>query len=223
MNLGRHSENIENRLKFIADLWKLCAPSELFSNSILRNTLSDLYQQLFAMDVTQFELESDWKSRLIELGMDPYNTRSDYLVNFFRREIEPVDNLVFAHAKNVVPSSPILEVDTDPIGIISRACLLLLINTKAIESILRQTSTSKTDLKFWFDNIGIKLGYWDAASEPYLYSDLWNDVESEISEVNRWLADPSLIHSPYTFKKSFGGHYSNLLHLNKSYLWNLGK
>jgi hypothetical protein len=219
LSFARQSDNMQTRLQFIVELWKICSPNKLFDYSILRNSLEVLYSRLFNTDLISLDIEKDWKANLARLGMNPNDQLSQYIIKFFRREIEPQDNQVFDMARNITFPTPVKEIDTEPMGIISRACLLLLMTTKVIESFLRQTGTSRADLQFWHSNIGLKSGFWDSVTEPALFSDLWADVEGELEEVNRWVNSPGKVFSPYNFQQELKAHFGHARQLNKAYLW----
>jgi hypothetical protein len=221
LNIARQSDDVQSRLQFITELWKLCAPGKLFDYSILRTALQVLYEQLFTTDLLYLDVEKDWKPLLADLGMNPEDRVSQHLVKFFRREVEPIDNVIFDRAKSIIFRTPVQESDTEPMGIISRACLLLLITTKVIETILRQTGTSRADLHFWYSNIGLKTGYWDAGNEPALFSDLWLDVEGELADLKSWLNSPGTIRSPYTLQRDLRQKISRINQLSRAYLWGM--
>jgi hypothetical protein len=221
-SIPRLSDNVETRLQFIAELWKLCAPEKLFDHSILRTTLEVLYKELFDTNLLYLDVNNDWKRHLTDLGMNPNDQSSQYLINFFRRQIEPANNQVFDRAKNITFNVPVQESDTEPMGIISRACLLLLITTKVIETIMRQTGTSRANLQFWYSNIGLKTGYWESGNEPALFSDLWLDVEEELGDLKSWLNSPGAIRSPYTLQRDLRKRIPHINQLSRAYLWGIG-
>lgn len=215
------ADNIENRLRFTTDLWKLCAPDQLFSYSILRNTYENLYRTMdFAL--TDLDMKADWERLFTDIGKNVNDAQSQTLIRFLKREINTNDNLVFHYADTINVSSPIIEQDIEPFGIISRACIMLLLNTKIIESVLRQSGTSKNDLKFWFDNIGLKSGLWNTATEPIAFADLWADVELDIEDISSWINDPAITSDPFTYKNDLKGSTSHIRNFAKAYLWNSG-
>jgi hypothetical protein len=216
------ADNIENRLKFLIDLWKLCGPSDLFTLSILRNSYESLYTNTYNVDIKDLDMKADWERLFTDLGQNVNDSKNQRIIQFLRRDINTVENSVFNYADNVRHSTPILEGDVDPFGIISRACLLLLINTKIVESILRQSGTSKVDLKFWFDNIGLKSGFWGAAGEPQSFSDLWSDVEIEIEDIENWINNPHTIFDAFNYKNDLKESTMHIRNFGKAYLWNTG-
>ncbi|MGO4292698.1 hypothetical protein [Chitinophaga sp. RAB17] len=220
--ISRFSDDITLRLEFINELWKLCAPNNLFSDSILRSALEILSPNIFSKPLSSLDPATEWAPIFTRLGLGPQDLKRNHYSSFFSRKTESLDNLVFDYAKNKRFSIPVTESDTDPVGIISRAALLLLFNTMINESILRQTGTSKTHLKFWLDSIGLKFGYWDSLSEPYIYSDLWEDIWFDIDEIKIWLKDTQIAHSPYNFKKTPKIYSHNIQHFNKTFLWSVG-
>jgi hypothetical protein len=217
------ADDIKVRTEFIIELWKLCAPSELFADTVLRNSLETIYVQLLGYTgINQLDIEKDLKPIFTALGKNPNDQQSQNLIDFINRTTSPVDSIVFDYASHINYSVPVLENQIDPMGIISRACLILLVNTKMVENLIRLSGTSKVDLKFWFDSIGIKLGYWNVSSEPYLLSDLWGDVELELSDIASWVGDATTIFTPFNFKTNFQDPMPHHKSLSKACLWNLG-
>ncbi|WP_288443728.1 hypothetical protein [uncultured Chryseobacterium sp.] len=214
------ADDIKERMKFIIDLWKLCGPSDLFGLSILRNSYENLYGA-YSYNVKDLDMRADWERIFIDLGRDCYNFQNQQIIKFLKREINTADNLVFDYAENIKTSSPILESDVEPFGIISRACIMLLLNTKIVESILKQSGTSKADLKFWSDNIGIKSGFWSSTAEPDSFSDLWSDVELELEDIQSWINDP-LSTDAFKFKNDLKGSTVHIRNFAKAYLWKVG-
>ena len=222
LSLVRKSDNIQERLNFVIDVWKLCGPNNLFANSILRKSYETLYVSLFNMPLSELKDDTDWKEIFTDLGKNPNDQTSQSLIRFLTRQTNPNENLIFDYAESQRYSDPVLEIDTDPIGIISRACLIMLINTKIIETVLRQSGTSKEDLKFWFDNIGLKSGYWDAGAEPDLFSDLWIDVEIELGDIKRWIDNPATNFNPFNLKNNLKSSTTHIRSLGKACLWGIG-
>ena len=215
------ADNIEARMKFIIDLWNLSGPNKLFPMSILRNTYENLYSTI-PFDIKDLEMNRDWKRIFSDMGKNADDIMNQNIINFLRRDINSVDNLVFQYANTIQPSTPIIESDIEPFGIMSRACIMLMLNTKILESLLRQSGTSKEDLKFWFDNIGLKSGLWNLGSEPNSFVDLWSDVEIEIEDIASWLEDPTSILDSYHSKHDLHSSRKHVRNFAKAYLWNIG-
>jgi hypothetical protein len=214
----RPSDDISVRLKFISELWDLCGPSGLFAHSILRKSLRDLYMSTYNRALADVDEATEWKPMFQNLGFNPDDSKSKYLIKFFKGELLPNDNVVFDKASNLFFVPPIQESDVDPMGIVSRASLLLLITTQSVDTMLRQTGLTKTDLQFWHNNIGIKSGYWDATTVPALFEDLWIDIEYELLDMGKWLNGNNNNISPYTFQQ-VRGQITHLHQVNRAYLW----
>lgn len=219
-SIVRPSDDIKQRLQIVFNIWELCAPGRLFDISILRRSLDDLN---FAAHAQKYSTESEAniQAMLTRLGMNPLDHNGRYIVNFFRRNINVIDNDLFDKAANTISANPIIEADTDPIGILSRSCLLLLTNTNINENLLKAAATSRADLDFWYDNIGIKLGYWELGDAPMLFSDMYEDVHDEMVEIKKWI-NPANAQSIHSFKKDLKSHSTHIRQLNKSYFWNTG-
>jgi hypothetical protein len=133
--------------------------------------------------------------------MNPNTGSSSALIKFLRRETLGTDNNIFSRAKNRVPP-PVSEFNIDPYRIIARACLLPQLNTRMADSLIKSSLTSKNELQFWLEHIGIRMGFWEFGSQPSQFSDLWADIIPEIDELERWSSNTSHVHNQYNFKKS---------------------
>lgn len=212
-------DSIKDRIFFLKDLWAVCSPMDLYNNSLLRFSLEYIYGKL-GYNINQLDVEKDIKVLFQDVGVDGNNSKSSNLIKFLRREIEPQDNLVFLNAKNSI-ITPISEANIEPLGIISRACLFLLFSTKVADTLLKSSLTSKTELQFWLEYIGAKMGFWETGNEPTLFADLWEDVKLEMDELEKWSLNNSIPHNQYLFKKDLVSHTKYVKQINRTYLWNL--
>ncbi len=215
----RHSDNIRNRLETILGIWDMCEPSRFFELFILRRTLDDLNN---ARTAHPYSDEDDATvSKLVEeLGLNP-NGAQKYIVDFLKRRLKNTDNVLLNHARTFFVSNPVLEIETEPAGIISRACLLLLTVTNVVTNLIKSTGTNVSELMHWHNNLGIKLGYWEAGNSPEDFVDLWPEISDEIVEINAWLIGQGTIPSVFSFRRDLKQHSSNIRLLNKSYFWQI--
>lgn len=213
----RQSDDLRNRIDTVLSIWEICEPNRLFELIVLRKILDNLNISQTGQKYSE-ENESRVKQLLIDMGIDP-ETSGLYIVNFLKRRINDPDNPLFNFATSLTTSNPIVESDTEPIGILSRACLLLLTTTNVIENAIKNTGTLRSDLNCWYDNLGIKQGYWEPGNEPSLFSDLWQDIADEITEINVWLSGQGPTPSVYSFKNQLKQHTSNIRQISKSYFW----
>jgi hypothetical protein len=134
-----------------------------------------LHKQLGYSTVADLDIDKDLKMLLQDVGMNPNTRSSSALIKFLRRETLGTDNNIFSRAKNRVPP-PVSEFNIDPYRIIARACLLPQFNTRMADSLIKSSLTSKNELQFWLEHIGIRMGFWEFGSQPSQFSDLWADI-----------------------------------------------
>lgn len=215
--ISRHSDNLRNRLETILGIWDMCEPSRFFELYILRKTLDDLNTGKTTLPYS--DEDDATVSKLVEdLGFNP-NGAQKYIVDFLKRRLKNTDNILLNHARTFTISNPVLEIETEPAGIISRACLLLLTVTNVVANLIKSTGTTVPELIHWHNSLGIKLGYWETGNSPEAFEDLWIDIYDEIAEINTWLAGQGPIPSVFSFKRDLKQHSSNIRHINKSYFW----
>jgi hypothetical protein len=134
-----------------------------------------LHKQLGYSTVADLDIDKDLKMLLQDVGMNPNTRSSSALIKFLRRETLGTDNNIFSRAKNRVPP-PVSEFNIDPYRIIARACLLPQFNTRMADSLIKSSLTSKNELQFWLEHIGIRMAFWEFGSQPSQFSDLWADI-----------------------------------------------
>jgi hypothetical protein len=222
LGFTRPSDDITARLQFVSELWNLCAPNGLFGRSILRRSFRKLYLTTFNRDLSAVDAETEWKPMLQNLGMNPEDAPSRYLINFLQGHSLPRENSVFDQAANFFYTPPVREQDVDPVGIISRAALLLLVTTQAFDTVLRQAGLTSSDLQFWFEHLGIRSGYWETGNPPDLFVDLWEDIREQLDQMTGWLNDLQGIRSPYTFQQDMRPRIPHIHQLSRTYLWATG-
>jgi len=215
--INRQSDDLRKRLELVLGIWDICEPSRFFELFILRKTLDDLNQNQAGQRYSD-EDENKIKKLLLDLGMDPIGIDREVL-SFLKRKIKDPDNILLDYAATITSSNPIIENDTEPAGILSRACLLLLVVTNIVETLIKSTGTTKEELQYWHNSLGVKFGYWENGDCPELFSDLWPDIEEEIREINNWLDNQGPTPSMFSFKKDLKENISNIRQVNRSFFW----
>lgn len=220
-NVSYHKsiDSIKQRIEFLKQLWAICSPSEIYNNTLLRLSLENIYRQL-GYRIDQLHVERDLKTLFQDVGLNGNSPQSLQLIKFLRREEHSHENDVFTKAKLPIPH-PLSEVDIDPLGIISRACLFLIFSTKCADTLLKSTVTSKTELNFWLEYIGTKMGFWEIGGTPTLFSDLWEDVKIEIEELEKWSTNNGISHNQFLFKRDLALYTKYVKQINRAYLWTL--
>jgi hypothetical protein len=74
-----------------------------------------------------------------------------------------------------------------PMSVIARSMLLLRITSAAVNDLLMQASITKSELEFWWREIGEEIGLWEPGLEPDQMADLWQDVQVAIDDIEDWL------------------------------------
>ncbi|MGE0269285.1 MAG: hypothetical protein AB7S78_12615 [Candidatus Omnitrophota bacterium] len=82
------------------------------------------------------------------------------------------------------------------IQMLCRAMLLLRLSTGSVSRLMECTATTKKDLEFWWEPLGIDRGLWENTStDPLL--DMWSEVNDTINNVNQ---DASLINNVFELR-----------------------
>jgi hypothetical protein len=171
---------------FLSDFWSAFEPSasrfEIIDRYLLRTSLESAFKGrtgLNARGNAQFEQEID---QMID-SLAPPGPKNQWL-DFLTGRTNPHDTIVLRFA--AVDSNL-----TDPshhLQVICRAALLLRVATGACGLLRRETMLTRTDLNFWWSDIGLRRGLWQAPAEPADCLDLWLDIDAAIRDEKEWQA-----------------------------------
>lgn len=218
-------ERISDRIQFVDQLWQLVKPGNLFDRSLWRISLEYYYKSLFGITDLSSELSrvNDIEKLFQDAGVPSSSTTSQVLIDFLTRTDGIAENDLFSLARTSI--RPIGEGTIEPLGVLSRAALLLNFSTREAQNLFQNLRVSKNDVKFWTDNVGVRTGLWEPGNEPTLFSDLWEDVELELDEIRRWRngrVNPIIHDQQYFFRRNLKPYMSHLRQFNRAFLWNLG-
>jgi len=216
-NINFSCDNITVRLKFLKSLWTICKPNSDYDIYLLEKVLEYIYQQLGYQSLNAVDI-TDLNSIVQTLGLDPASVTNQNLIQKLRNG-NYNSNLtdIFGYAQQV-RNPPLQENDIEPFGIISRACLMLNFTSRTINNQLIDAQVNKSDLQFWTNHINNKLGIWETGNEPTILSDLWQDIEDTIRELDRFAANNNT--TQFDYKAKMEAKLLLLKQFNIAYLWN---
>ncbi|MYH72785.1 MAG: hypothetical protein F4153_09475 [Acidimicrobiia bacterium] len=111
--------------------------------------------------------------------------------------------------------------ETTVTPILARALLMLRLASASTSSLLKAAQISKSDLEFWWAPLGTDLGFWDAADDIDLFSDLWADVQEAHETAEKCILELSGNHS----MRSVAGcltSKASLTQFSRTPMWLLG-
>jgi len=95
---------------------------------------------------------------------------------------------------------------------------MLNFTSRTINNQLIDAQVNKSDLQFWTNHINNKLGIWETGNEPTILSDLWQDIEDTIRELDRFAANNNT--TQFDYKAKMEAKLLLLKQFNIAYLWN---
>ena len=135
-------------------------------------------------------IDKELLNRALSYAHDRDNLKPGDWDNFIDQNLPNAPESLRLSLKNPIGSSfPIMTWAQDPSSppptksVIARATLLLRLANAVCAQRLEQASVKKEDLRFWWDQFGQDCGFWHQGDEPQYFTQLWDDVDSSISEV----------------------------------------
>lgn len=173
---------VRNDLQLCLDTWKLCEPIgsnhfSLLDKFLLRETLRTIYK---ARSIRRIDLQAFIQTTMINHGLSINSPLYNFLIS------DPVTekSKVLKYAKeSAVRNGYVINA----IPVICRAFILLRIASAAVENFSIKCGVSRSDVRFWWKDLGEKSGLWSIGNQPNQMSDLWADVEQVILNLEQYL------------------------------------
>lgn len=107
---------------------------------------------------------------------------------------------------------------------LARALFLLRFATAGINRVFKEANLSKENISFWWEEFGIRYGFWDNNSLPEEFIDsLWPDIEDVISELQEKIIEgDNRYENPKSIDLLSLRDINCLTELNKIPLWGFG-
>jgi hypothetical protein len=170
--------------EFLSDFWSALEPSasrfEIIDRYLLRMSLEAAFKartNQAALGNSQFENEVD---QMLD-SLNPPGPKIQWL-EFLTRRADPKDLALVQFASTISGSTSAIY----HLEVISRAALLLRTATGACDMLRKQSMLTRTDLDFWWSEIGLRRGLWQPSAQPTNCSDLWSDVDAAIKDEATW-------------------------------------
>lgn len=223
----RHSKiydsSIRKEMDFIITKWQLTTPSisekfQILDYYLLREALEKFYDVKYVR--TGSSSRPSWKKYysdiMSNLGLSVSSNSS--LINFLLRKSYRTLSPIFSEAKKGYIDD---RGAYRPLGILARAFLLLRLATASIEDLLNESNITKSDLEFWWREIGIKKGLWETGTEPNQFSDLWADINTAIIDYNNFKTANAQSYELKKLQDHNGFRSDRLTQFHRAYLWGI--
>ena len=210
--------------KFLAAFWRTYEPATSYQpvvldRHLLRQGIESAFEALF--DKKPVNEPADFETRVKKMieSLNPPGAPAEVLLNFLMRLSEPDTNVILEEASRITK----LQDPRHHLQVMSRAVLLLRVATGACGELFQKAGYKRSDLEFWWQDLGKNLGFWDNSNLPDNLTDLWGDVEDVLSSLEQWISDydqqnPSM----FTFKSNKNSNLDVLSSCERIGLWGLG-
>lgn len=208
------------RLKNINDFWKVLDPSIYAFSNIDQYLFSAYLNKIYDEYKSSFQNGDPMdKSAYIDLFFKNAGLTNDSNLTVIFKEDRP--NMLIKHASD--DSKDKITGNVKPLSIIARSILLLRYATGACAYLLKSNNIERSDLNFYFDEIGRDSGMWDSP-RPEDFKSLWDDVFLLSEYFDEYLdenPDPSI----FNIRNELGEfvNYSPIYtQFSRASLWGLG-
>jgi hypothetical protein len=214
-------QGFEDCLDTLIEFWRSSVPYGsngfyVLDRYLLRNSLSSLYFRRTGVNPRNTTDYQHFIMNAMEnLGLNP----QDSLSRFLLFNSDPQEHLVLIKAKE-----PGLNTDRsfNVLSILSRAYILLRLSSASTGILLADSAVTRTELMFWWNEMGVELGYWLLGSEPAYMSDLWDDVKESLDNVEAWRSGIGMSLGLFNFRQDLSFEVKQLAQFNRAGLWALG-
>lgn len=183
--LERKTSDLRDILQRLIEFWRIVEPAqntkfELLDKFLLASLLKELHGELVAQHKITDAFEDLIEETFARLGI-PNSTA-------LKRILLGVDkHNIIIQSKEKSFSSETGEIN--PVAIAARATLMLRLTTGRVSALMKNASIQHSDLRFWYECIGIENGFWE--KYPVDFSELWEFVNEKIDEITDWLGTNS--------------------------------
>jgi hypothetical protein len=151
---------------------------------------------------------------MTNIGITPNGYLFDFLTFKVDPEIHPV--LLWAQQPGILSDGTI-----NALAVLSRSYILLRLASARVEDLLNYTGVNKNELMFWWNSLGLDLGYWTPGNAPQDMIDLWADIEPNIVDIEHWFGGnptPQLA----VFRRDLPFELKQMVQFNRVGLWGIG-
>ncbi|MBD3195390.1 MAG: hypothetical protein GF317_10060 [Candidatus Lokiarchaeota archaeon] len=222
--IGTSATNYKQILNEVKVCWQLCEPNlrfglqridQLLLKRLLHITFKATHPDGRSHKQNSREFKNKINNMLIDLGLS--NERTNWWQSYF--EYDSSSEKVFSF----IDGSKNIKEDKYVFGMLYRALLLLRISSAFCEEYTRDNSSlTKSDLDFWWPNIGSNSGLWGAFDDVSYFSDLWEDINLEIENLDLWISREDGEISQFGFQNDNHVSTLRLASFERACLWSLG-
>jgi hypothetical protein len=217
---SNQSIQFEETIKVLIGIWKASEPLgenrfSLLDRHLLRLSISSIFKNKTGRNPrNNRQYDSLIHDMMINIGVAP----DGYLNNFLTFNVDPDIHPVLMWAKK---PGRLKNGCINPLPVISRSYLLLRLASAAVQDLLNKVGINSDELKFWWDSLGVDLGYWMPGDIPPNIVDLWVDIEPNIVNIQDWIAINQNSQS-LNFRRELPFELIQLSQFNRVGLWGIG-
>jgi hypothetical protein len=169
---------------FLIEFWSLFEPSasrfDVLDRHILRSTLEQIHKSRTGHGPLG---NAQHEQSIISMfdALTPPIPRSEWIDFLLRKSNARTPRLLELAAVQSDLNDP-----EHHLQVISRAALMLRLATGACQSLKTEAALSRAALRFWWESIGDRRGFWPGGSVPTDCADLWADVEVASNDEKLW-------------------------------------
>ena len=179
----------EKALEFVSHIWEMCEPkaSERFyklDQFLLRQSIEFVFKLANAGDRSRKQA-SKLYARQVDSMLHQLNPNNDQKwSDFLKFNTEPdLPQIIIQASGKLKPHNPGHERQ-----VLSRATILLKTATNSCDLLFKEISLfNSNQLRFWWEQLGESRPLWKNGNDPSHMTDLWNDVETAISDIENWI------------------------------------
>lgn len=214
---------LQNAFEAVNVLWEMCEPGiaggfPVLDRHLLRLGIALGFVGAYGRTPKQAKKRYETHVKLMLNSVSPSDLSEDQWGRFlmYQDEIDTPSILTDAGGK-VGPHHP-----DHSRQVLARGVLLLRLATGSVADHLHNvTSSSKSDLEFWWSSNAVRRGLWEENSPPGNFSDLWIDVKESIDSITGWLSGNQ---QPcrYSIWREKAADMVSLTRTERAALWGLG-
>lgn len=179
--------DFEKSIIEVQRLWKLCEPqpngTEKLDALLIRRLLQVMFKATHPNQKTHNQASTQFYNSCIDMldNMGFSDTAKSKWIDLIIHK-EGLDEIISA-----IENKPAIDDPDYVYGMIYRAFFLMRLSSIFINfHINSSTSVTKQSTQYWWETIGKDFGLFEDSTQISFFSDLWNDIEISLSDLENW-------------------------------------